>query len=76
MTSPERERLEARAKALNVTVRSLKACKHPESLVYFDKVYGMQSSWQVCDYCEQEFNFQTLEGDQVAIMPQEYMRTR
>lgn len=62
MTIPEKERLDARAKALKVSVRSLRACKHPESLIYFDKVYGAQCSWQVCDYCQQEFNMTELQA--------------
>ena len=34
------EALEQRAEALDVTVRSLKACQHPESLIYFDRIYA------------------------------------
>lgn len=55
------EKLDARAQALNVTVTSLRRCQHVESLVYFDRVYGTQCSWQVCDYCEQTFNMTPLE---------------
>lgn len=59
--SPEAlERLEQRAKALDVTVKSLKACQHPESLIYFDRVYGAQCSWEVCDTCGVEFHMTEL----------------
>lgn len=55
------ESLDARARKLNVSVKSLKRCKHPESLMYFDRVYGVQCSWQVCDHCEVKFNMTPLE---------------
>jgi hypothetical protein len=55
------EQLDAQAHKLKVSVKSLKQCLHPESLIYFDKVYGLQSSWEVCDHCGQEHSFQILE---------------
>lgn len=55
------ERLEARGQRMNVSVKSLKACKHTESLIYFDRVYGSLASWQLCDHCGQEFNYTMLE---------------
>lgn len=47
----DRERLEQRAEALDVTVKSLWDCEHPSSLIYFDRLYGSQWSWEVCEHC-------------------------
>lgn len=56
------EALELRAEALDVTVKSLEACQHPESLIYFDRIYGAQCSWEVCDHCGTKHAQVTLAG--------------
>lgn len=37
-----------------------RVCQHLESLIYFDRVYGAQCSWEICDTCHEEFNFTEL----------------
>lgn len=59
-TTQASEALELRAEALDVTVKSLKACQHPSSLIYFDRIYGAQCSWEVCDTCGLEFHMTEL----------------
>lgn len=43
-----------------------RVCKHVESLIYFDRVYGATCSWQVCDSCGVEFNFTELQAPDLA----------
>lgn len=37
------------------------ACKHLERLIYFDRVYGRQCSWEECMACGAQINMMDLE---------------
>lgn len=33
---------------------------HPDSLIYFDKVYGAQCSWEICQVCGEKHHLVEL----------------
>jgi len=35
---------------------------HPDSLIYFDKVYGTQCSWEICQVCGEKHHVTELKS--------------